>query len=240
MAVRPLRIQQLGFGWETGGPLLFDRLDLQFEPGTVTSIVGRSGCGKSTLLRLAAGLLAPTTGTVDHGADSLGFVFQSPTLLPWRTVAENVALPLELSGDRTDAGDRIGAALASVGLADSATLLPAALSGGMQMRASLARALVTRPQLLLMDEPFGALDALTRREAWAVVQSAWAEAAATVLLVTHDIDEAVILADRVLVLSGTPSTIAGDFAVDIRRPRSPRDRFSDGVERTSRTVEALL
>lgn len=233
-------LAQLGFQWPDAPGPLFVGLNHHFEPGTVTALVGRSGCGKSTLLRLAAGLLTPTSGTVQRPEGPVGFVFQNPTLLPWRTVAANVALPLELAGDAALARDRVPAALASVGLTDASEQLPGALSGGMQMRASLARALVTRPPLLLMDEPFGALDALTRREAWAVVQQAWAEAEATVLLVTHDIDEAVLLADTVVVLGGAPAQVRGAVAVSLPRPRRADHRFDPAVAEAVRQVEALL
>ena len=233
-------LTQLGFQWpDASGPLFAD-LSHRFEPGTVTALVGRSGCGKSTLLRLAAGLLSPTAGAVRRPDGPVGFVFQSPTLLPWRSVADNVALPLELAGLGAQAAERVPAALESVGLTAAAAQLPGALSGGMQMRASLARALVTRPPLLLMDEPFGALDALTRREAWAVVQRAWAEAGATVLLVTHDIDEAVLLADSVVVLGGTPAQIRGTVPISLPRPRRADHRFEPAVADAVRRVEALL
>jgi NitT/TauT family transport system ATP-binding protein len=243
-----LHIRDLRFRFGPDQPWIFDGIDLRVPGGSVTALVGRSGCGKSTLLRLAAGLLTPEGGGVHDGRrpgenGDTGFVFQAPTLLPWRSVAANVALPLELSGRADEAAAKVPLALASVGLAQDADRLPGALSGGMQMRVSLARALVTHPALLLMDEPFGALDALTRREAWAVVQQVWAQAGATVLLVTHDIDEAVLLADRVVVLAasaGQPARIAGVVEVDRGRPRRADDRFAPQIAHAVARVEACL
>jgi NitT/TauT family transport system ATP-binding protein len=218
-------------------------LSLEVRSGEVVALVGPSGCGKSTLLRLAAGLLAPTAGRVEVAAPAgrRAFVFQAPTLLPWRTVAENARLPLELAGGAgAGADDRVQAALASVGLAEAGGLLPRQLSGGMRMRASLARALVAEPELLLLDEPFSALDAITRRQTWAVFQRAWAGPRTTTLLVTHDIDEAVLLADRVVVLGGRPLGVVATADVPVPRPRAAAMRHDPLLGQIVAQVEGWL
>ncbi len=212
-----MRFQDLAFHWPDGTPLV-EGLDLSLEGGRISALLGPSGCGKSSLLRLAAGLLEGS-GCVDAPA-AKAFVFQQPTLLPWRSVRENVALPLEL-GAR--AGAPIDEVLASVDLGEAAELLPRQLSGGMQMRASLARALVTRPELMLLDEPFAALDALTRRRLQRRFEELQRAQGFTTLLVTHDIDEAVLLADRVLVLSGPPVRVRLDLDLTVPRPRRAHD-----------------
>lgn len=195
------------------GSVLADGFELELAEGRVTALLGPSGCGKSTLLRLAAGLLAPTSGRID--APSAGaFVFQKPTLLAWRSLRENVGLPLELG---SAAGLSVDEALALVDLAEHADKLPHELSGGMQMRASLARALVTSPRVLFMDEPFAALDALSRRRLQRRFLELQAETPRTVLWVTHDVDEAALLADRVVVLSGPPVQVVLDERLE--RPR---------------------
>jgi len=191
-------------------------------------VVGPSGCGKSTLLRLVAGLAAPTGGTVSIGGVAVsepradtGIVFQAPTLLPWATVLDNVLFPLDMMG-RLDAAGRARARdlLALVGLAGFERKYPRELSGGMQQRAGICRALVHDPDILLMDEPFGALDALTREELTIEVMRIWRERPKTILFVTHSIPEAVMLADRVVVMSARPGRVAE--IVEVRLPR-PRD-----------------
>ena len=222
--------------------MVLDGLDLAVAPGTFTVLLGPSGCGKSTLLRLAAGLDAPDLGrvrlTVD-GADRspaggpTGFVFQEAHLLPWRTLAENVALPFELMGRNRgeDPARAVNEALERVGLAASAERMPHELSGGMKMRGSLARALVRAPRLFLLDEPFGALDELTRLRLDDELRRLAKELRMTVLFVTHSIQEAAYLADRVLVFSPRPARIVGDFASPFAETRSEDLRFSEPFAR---------
>ena len=233
-----VHLEDITFRWNPDAPPLVEGFDLRCEAGRVTALVGASGSGKSTLLRLMAGLETPEHGSVATGAGepgALAMVFQAPTLLPWTTVRGNVCLPLELLGR---AADEVDAALERVGLLDAADKLPRELSGGMQMRASLARALVTRPSLLLLDEPFSALDAITRRRLHGVFSAAWRDA--TVVLVTHDIDEAVLLADRVVVLGGTPLEVAADVPVSLPRPRGAEQRHDRRVAELIQQVEGAL
>ena len=194
---------------------------LEVQPGEFVAIVGRSGCGKSTLLRLLAGLESPTSGAVKLGGapaggrrDDIRIMFQEARLLPWRTVLQNVQLGL----DSKDAAARARDALAQVGLADRADDWPAVLSGGQRQRVALARALVHRPRLLLLDEPLGALDALTRIEMQRLIESVWRELRFTAVLVTHDVAEAVALADRVLLVEEGRVTL--DETVALARPRA--------------------
>ena len=196
-------------------------IDLAIAPGDFVAVVGRSGCGKSTLLRLIAGLETPSAGTVrlESGADAAArgdvrIMFQEARLLPWRTVLQNVQLGLESA----DATSRALQALAQVGLADRARDWPATLSGGQRQRVALARALVHRPKLLLLDEPLGALDALTRIEMQQLIESVWRELRFTAVLVTHDVAEAVALADRVLLVEDGRVTF--DEPVALARPRA--------------------
>lgn len=218
-------------------------IDADFAPGDFVAVVGPSGCGKSTLLRLVAGLEQPSEGKLEVDAQAPGetaMVFQAPTLLPWASAADNVSLPLKLLR-RDDAAAPL-ALLERVGLRDAASLRPAQLSGGMAMRVSLARALVTNPRLLLLDEPFAALDALTRRALADDLLSLWGERAPTVMFVTHDVEEAVYLAQRVLVLGRGPGRIVGAFETQAPFPRPPHYRatalFRDMVEQvTARLAE---
>ena len=233
------------FSWPGADAPLLSDFSLQLEPGRVTAIVGPSGCGKSTLLRLAAGLLQPTSGVVSTGTAATGeraFVFQSPNLLPWRSVADNVALPLELGAptDTLPTHKRVQQVLEQVELSGSEDLLPHQLSGGMQMRASLARALVTHPRLLLLDEPFSALDAATRRRVQQVFARAWTRAEATVVMVTHDIDEAVLLADRVVAVGGSPLRIRHTLPIPLPHPRTADLRHQPALGVLVQQVEAVL
>ncbi|PCC74580.1 NitT/TauT family transport system ATP-binding protein [Nannocystis exedens] len=212
-----------------GGVQALSGLDLVVRRGELLALIGPSGCGKSTLLRVAAGLAPPSEGGLTVAGEAparararraVAFVFQDPTLLPWRSLHQNVRLPLELArvplAEQNAAAD---AALALVGLSEFAAAAPAALSGGMKMRASLARALVTRPELLLLDEPFGALDELTRERLNDELLRLWERDRFTALAVTHSVAEAVLLGDRVVVLSGRPGRVVADIAVALPRPR---------------------
>ena len=215
---------------------------LAVAPGEFVSIIGPSGCGKSTLLRLVAGLLEPTAGTaVRRPEATVAYVFQAPTLMPWADVRRNVRLPLELAGAAPEAAEaRVNAALATVGLADFAHAYPRELSGGMQMRVSIARALVTDPRLLLMDEPFGALDEITRADLRAELLLITARTRATVLFVTHSIPEAVLLSDRVLVLGGRPGRLTGNVAIALPRVGRADTEDSPAFGQYTRRVRDLL
>jgi NitT/TauT family transport system ATP-binding protein len=212
-------------------------ISLTVERGELVALVGPSGCGKSTLLRIVAGLRAATQGRVEVAGHAVGgpvaevgMVFQAPVLLHWRRVLENVLLPAELSGrDPRRYRERAESLLRLVGLAEFATKLPRELSGGMQQRASLCRALLLDPPLLLMDEPFGALDAMTRDEMNLELLRVWGEARdanprKTILFVTHSIPEAVLLADRVVVMTPRPGRVAAVFTVPLPRPRAMETR----------------
>jgi len=217
-AVRGAPLSLRGVTKRYGGRTVLDAVNLSIEPGEFVAIVGRSGCGKSTLLRAIAGLELPDAGSVKIGGsaggreDEVRMMFQDARLLPWKTVLQNVALGL------TDGLDRARAALASVGLLDRADDWPAALSGGQRQRVALARALVHEPQLLLLDEPLGALDALTRIEMQGLIESLWTARGFTAVLVTHDVQEAVVLADRILLVEG--GRLALDLDVGLARPRA--------------------
>ena len=202
-----------------GEHVVLDDLDLDLAPGEIVALLGRSGSGKSTLLRLLAGLDHPDAGTASvHGVASVAF--QEPRLFPWRRVADNVSLGLR-DGTRRERDERARALLDEVGLADKSDVWPVTLSGGQAQRASLARALVSEPDLLLLDEPFSALDALTRIEMHDLLLRVWSHHRASVLLVTHDVDEALLLADRVIVLD--EGRVAFASTVDRDRPRAPHD-----------------
>jgi NitT/TauT family transport system ATP-binding protein len=195
--------------------------------GEFVSLVGQSGCGKSTLLKILAGLLSKTRGTIfiegqemDGPRRDIGIMFQKPLLLEWRRVLDNVLLPVEIYRlDRKEYEEKAHRLLGTAGLADFLRKYPFELSGGMQQRVALCRALVAEPALLLMDEPFGALDTLTRQKMGFELLRLWEEWKSTVLFVTHDVDEAVMLSDKVLVMSSRPGTILGAFTVDLPRPR---------------------
>lgn len=207
----------------SGGTRALDGLSFEVREGAFISLLGPSGCGKSTALRLIAGLTRPDRGTIawPAGKPSIGFVFQDATLMPWATALTNVRLPLDLRGEaRTPANARAMAALDRVGLADFARAYPRQLSGGMKMRVSIARALVARPRLLLMDEPFAALDEPSRAALDADLLRLWREDALTVLFVTHSVRESVTLSGRVLVFSPRPGRIKADIVL-ADGPRQP-------------------
>jgi sulfonate transport system ATP-binding protein len=211
--IRGAALQLSGLAKRYAGRTVLDGVDLQIRPGEFVAIVGRSGCGKSTLLRAIAGLETPDEGRVAiDGAADLRMMFQDARLLPWKTVLQNVALGLK-------GGEQKGrAALDSVGLLARAGDWPAVLSGGQRQRVALARALVHAPRLLLLDEPLGALDALTRIEMQQLIATLWAERGFTAVLVTHDVQEAVTLADRILLIEN--GRIEMDLQVDLARPRA--------------------
>lgn len=218
------------FGAPGGQLQAIDQLSLDVPAGSFTVIIGPNGCGKSTLLRLVAGLLPATAGSVSVGGAAPGagdgrvaLAFQQPRLVPWRTTVANVELPLELDGvSAAERRERAVLALERVGLAGAAHLRPRELSGGMAQRAALARALITDPPVLLLDEPFSALDALTRETFDAELQRLWMEQPRTVVLVTHSVAEAVALADRVVVMTPRPGRVARIVEVDLERPRPPQ------------------
>ncbi len=198
---------------------VFDEFDLRVETGSTVAILGASGCGKSTLLRCAGGLERPDSGFVDI-AGEIGFVFQEPRLMPWLDVERNVAFAARNDAERA----RVGAVLELVGLAAAAKLLPKQLSGGMAQRAALARSLVRSPKVLLLDEPLSALDALLRLDLQTALARIVRETGCTALLVTHDVDEAIYLADRAIVLAGTPARTALELEIP---PAARRSRFAD-------------
>lgn len=237
-AEKPALLRLEGVGRRFANRAAVETVDLDVPSGAFVTLLGASGSGKTTLLRLIAGLDQPSEGRIvwrDGTAPPLGYVFQSPTLLPWATVAENVALPLTLKGQRD--AQAVADALAAVGLADRAGARPAELSGGMQMRVSIARALVGRPRLLLLDEPFAALDEITRDRLGALVQRLWQEQALTVVFVTHSIPEAAFHATRAVVLERTPGRVSR--VIDLPEPRE-RSRTSEAHFATcARLAEAL-
>jgi NitT/TauT family transport system ATP-binding protein len=211
------------------GPLdILRGLDLEVTPGEILGIVGRSGTGKTTLLRLLGGLLRATTGTVEVGGRTVNgppahvvTVFQdyAAALLPWRSLERNVALPLERKVSRAERNARVAEALAMVGLESRAKDYPWRLSGGMQQRVQIARALALRPKVLLMDEPFGALDAMTKASLQDQLLTVQQETGATVIFITHDIEEAIYLSDRVCLIAGSPGTIPFEIRTELPRPR---------------------
>ena len=223
-------------------------VSLDVAEGEFVAIVGASGCGKSTLLRLVAGLVPASTGEVAlHGEAVTGpredtaMVFQAPTLLPWADVLRNVTFPLRLMHRAgADTEDRARALLATAGLAGFETRLPSELSGGMQQRVAICRALLLEPRVLLMDEPFGALDALTREEMSLELLRLWSARRMAVLFVTHSIPEAVLLADRVVVMSPRPGRVADVVEVSLPRPRSFDQEGSDEFQRCARRIRAHI
>jgi NitT/TauT family transport system ATP-binding protein len=225
----------LRYGEDGDGTLALKDLALRVRAGEFVAVVGPSGCGKSTLMKVVTGLWPPTSGRVAIGGmpvrgpvSFVGMAFQNPTLLPWRTTAANVMLPLEivephasrLRRERAKYQGKVRDLLALVGLQGFEDHYPWQLSGGMQQRASLCRALIHDPGLLMLDEPFAALDMFTREELWLALQDLWLARRPTVILVTHDLREAALLADRVLVMSARPGRIVAERAVELPRPRN--------------------
>jgi NitT/TauT family transport system ATP-binding protein len=237
------------------GVIALDRFNLDLWPGEFVSLLGASGCGKSTALRLIAGLAEPTRGAVQWrgrgGAAAasdarssqgrIGFVFQEPTLMPWTTVARNVSLPLELARvGRQAAGERVAAALERVGLENFAGAYPRELSGGMRMRASIARALVTEPAFLLMDEPFAALDEITRFRLNDDLLAVWRALRKTVVFVTHSVFESVYLSERIVVMTSRPGRVFTELRIDAPQPRDQRFRTSAEYAALCRQVSEAL
>jgi NitT/TauT family transport system ATP-binding protein len=212
---------------------VLDGISFDVDVGEFVAVIGPSGCGKSTLLQMAAGLLTPTHGQVSHrekpvmGINTeVGFVPQQAQLFPWKTLVENVELPLVLRGvPLSERRDRVASVLEAVGLTGFEKYYPRQLSGGMQKRASIARTLVYRPDVILMDEPFGALDAQTRMVMQGDLQSLSQSARATVLFITHDIAEAVLLADNVVIMSSRPARVLANVAIKMPRPRNVFEAF---------------
>ncbi len=223
-------------------------ISLTVEAGQFVCIVGPSGCGKSTLIKVVAGLQAVSQGSVTLGdqpitkpSPRVGLMFQSANLMPWRTVRDNVGLPLELAGvgwaERQQAVDEM---LSTLGLSEFAQAYPGGLSGGMAQRVALGRVLVQRPEVLLLDEPFGALDAMTREQLSFDLLAQWRRTRQTVLMVTHDITEAVLLSDRVIVLSRRPGRVSADIAVGLPRPRQPEMAFTPEFGATAQAVREAI
>lgn len=233
------------------GTLALKGMSLEVRQGEFLSLLGPSGCGKTTALRIMAGLSAPSSGTIDWPASrtnakglpegDVGFVFQDPTLLPWQTAFGNVYLPLKLRGvGKAEARDKVMENLASVGLADFAEAYPRQLSGGMKMRVSLARALVTRPRLLLMDEPFGALDEITRQKLNDDLLALVSQSEVTVIFVTHSVYESAYLSNRIAVMQGRPGQVFAELAMAQPAVRGTAYRVSESYRANCQTVSDAL
>src|SRR6266516_6821349 len=225
------------------GVRALDGVSLAVDPGEILAVVGGSGCGKSTLLRLVSGLDQPSRGAVELDGDAIhaphekiGIVFQEPRLLPWLTVAGNVGFGLA-DRPKAERAERVARQLDRVGLSDKANVWPRELSGGQAQRVALARALVMRPEVLLLDEPFSALDAFTRVDLQDHLLDLWADGTPTLVVVTHDVDEAIVLADRVIVMRPAPGRVFDEIAIDLQRPR---DRQSAAYDFAKRRVMAAL
>ena len=229
------------------GTLALSDVSTSIAQGSFVSLLGPSGCGKSTLLRIIAGLISPTAGAIHWPAtdekrpDDIGFVFQEATLMPWASVLENVYLPLKLRGKQLkDVKAQLMEALSRVGLAEFATAFPRELSGGMKMRVSIARALVTRPPVLLMDEPFAALDEFTREKLDDDLLALWEAENWTVIFVTHSVYESVYLSERVLVMGARPGRILRDLTIDAPHPRDREFRTTpEYIRQCAEISEAL-
>lgn len=224
------------------GTLALGPVDIDIARGEFVSFLGASGCGKSTALRIIAGLARPSDGDVDLAREArIGFVFQEPTLMPWANIRDNVRLPLKLARvPDALSRDRAEAALAQVGLADFADAYPRALSGGMRMRASLARALVTHPDILLLDEPFAALDEITRFKLNDDLLTLWRGLGKTIVFVTHSVFESVYLSQRVIVMTPRPGRVAAEISLDTPRDRDKDFRTSSAYAAQCRRVSQAL
>jgi NitT/TauT family transport system ATP-binding protein len=236
------------FETRSGPVVVFDEVNCTLESGELVALLGPSGCGKSTLLRILAGLIKPSYGhvTVDGArvtkpGREMGMVFQEDGLLEWRTVFQNLMLPAEIKKiKKSEVADRAHQLLAQVGLGEFENVRPSQLSGGMKQRAAICQALVYEPRLLLMDEPFGALDALTRKQMQLDLQSLWLQVCNTIVFVTHSIEEAVLLADRILVMSPRPSRVLKEYTVELPRPRNSDTARDEVYLDTVRDIEALF
>lgn len=243
-----IEVRDVAFTYPGGRAAVVEDISFTVDPGEFIVMIGANGTGKSTLLRLVAGLLAPTAGSVSIAGRAIGgpdprvgFVFQEPRLLPWRSVLDNVALPLELAGwTRVQREARARDVLRLVGLRDVDADRPHLLSGGMRQRAAIARALALEPAVLLLDEPFSALDALTRERFNVQLQAVWRETGTSIVLVTHAIPEAIFLADRILVLAGRPGRIVGDVPDVLAHPRDLTDLDAGLASATATRVRELL
>jgi NitT/TauT family transport system ATP-binding protein len=247
-----IRLRDLSFAFpdRSGAALpVLDGIDLTIPDGGIVALIGPNGCGKSTLLRVIAGLLPAGSGEalldgapIDGPDPRIGLVFQEPRLLPWRSAADNITYPLELAGWSLDRrAERLAALTALVGLDPAvATARPAELSGGTSQRVALARALALEPAVLLLDEPFSALDALTRERFDLELLRLWDRASTTIVMVTHSIPEAILVADRVVVLSPRPGRVVADIPVDLPRPRTIADLDDVAVSTAARAIRAHL
>ncbi|NEU95828.1 ABC transporter ATP-binding protein [Bradyrhizobium uaiense] len=251
MASPAIRFDTLGQVFDTRSGRTEALRDVSFEVARheFVAILGPSGCGKSTLLRLIAGLLRPTSGSVEvfglqvgEPRDDIGIVFQKPTLLPWATVEDNVVFPARHKRGRVspEERERAAALLRMVGLEGFAKRLPDELSGGMQQRVGIARALLMDPDILLMDEPFSALDALTREVMGFDLLRIFAERPKTVVFITHSVSEAALLADRVLVMTGRPGSVLTDVVVPVGRPRGPETANEKAIHDLSAYLRSFL
>jgi len=244
------------FGADTNAFLALDKTSLTVEAGDFVAMVGPSGCGKSTILKLVAGLLRPTEGVVfvagrEIGAQriGIGMAFQNPTMLPWLSIRQNVMLPLKIVEPYSSTyrihkntlfRDRVEALLEKVGLGGFGDHRPWQLSGGMLQRANLCRALIHEPKLLMLDEPFGALDQFTREELWSILQDLWIDQRPTVFLVTHDLREAAFLANRILVMSSRPGRVTEDRKVDFARPRTLDTTYEKDFTDLTHSLRSLI
>jgi sulfonate transport system ATP-binding protein len=231
-----LTLEQVGKTYPNGVHAL-DGVSFTVGPGEIVAIIGGSGCGKSTLLRAVSGLDAPSEGrvqldgnTITAPHEKIGIVFQEPRLLPWLSVADNVGFGLE-HRPRAERHERVASALARVGLVEKVAMWPRELSGGQAQRVAIARALVPRPEVLLLDEPFSALDAFTRVSLQDHLLDLWTDSRPTLILVTHDVDEAIVLADRIMVMRPQPGRIFEEIVSDLPRPRDRQSAAFDFVKR---------
>lgn len=251
MSQAALRVEHVGHVFDDHNVTVEALIDISFQiaPSEFVCVVGPSGSGKSTLLRILAGLIRPQQGhvwldgkLVESPGPSIGVVFQKANLMPWRTVLENIALPLELSGAANDEVARHSNELIElVGLNGFANAYPRSLSGGMEQRVAIARALIHNPSILLLDEPFGSLDALTRERMAVELTRIWSAQKITVVMVTHSIQEAVFLSDRVFVMTDRPGRIADEIAVNLDRPRAmsllQEERFAEIAGRVRQAIQ---